>query len=66
MTMLAVGDATHLGFQLDLSRHELSWLFLIGWLVRTLGTQLHGAAAADKTEVKKRLGLNGKIPIKFL
>jgi hypothetical protein len=57
MTMLAIGDSTGIGFHLDLTRRELSWLFLAGWLLRSLGTQLHGAAGADQLEVKKQLGL---------
>lgn len=40
-----------------LTKRDLAIICLIGWALRTLGTECHGRAGADQQEVKKQLGL---------
>lgn len=60
MMTLVVGDALHLGINLDLDQHWKRNLFIAGFLLRALGTEVHGQMAADQLEVKRHLGLTRK------
>lgn len=58
-TMLAMGDATGISpIHTSFDKAQLGWLFLIGFVCTTIGTQWVGMSAADQSEVKHQLGLN--------
>lgn len=54
LTMFALGDATGISpIHTALDKQELGWVFLVGFVLKTVGSQWAGMAAADKREVKK-------------
>lgn len=59
LTYFALGDATGVSpLHTTLDKQALGWLFMIGMLLKTVGTQWQGMASADNNEVKYQLGLN--------
>jgi hypothetical protein len=58
LTAFALGDATGImPLITSLDKKSLGWIFIAGFVIRSVGTQWAGMAAADNQEVKFQLGL---------